>query len=272
MSDIFYISISFSAGKEKAAMISALLMSIGFEGAEETDTETIVSIPEELFDENEINEIFSGFEVPYQVKKIKQQNWNAKWESSFEPVQVGNFVRVRASFHEADLLVQHDIIVTPKMSFGTGHHATTYLMLQEMQHIDFAGKTVIDFGTGTGVLAILAEKMGAINITAIDNDEWSIANAEENFVANGCFKIELMQANELVDNGQADVVLANINLNVILNNLNALKKSLNTGGQILFSGLLVSDKDDICNALVAHEFSILKITERDNWLMIATGL
>ena len=131
------------------------------------------------------------FQIGFSETTIEETNWNQVWESSFEPVVVDDFVAVRADFHEPIKGIKHEIVITPKMSFGTGHHATTYMMLEQMGKLDFKDKRVLDFGTGTGVLAILAEKMGAKKIIAIDNDEWSIENANENIKRNNCVAVEL---------------------------------------------------------------------------------
>lgn len=268
----YYISVSFGASAEITEMITAMLMHQGFAGAEENGKETIVSIAEEAFDVEQVESIFRSQDTQFRTKKVKQQNWNKLWETSFEPVQVEDFVRVRAAFHDAEEKVIHDIIITPKMSFGTGHHATTYLMMEEMKNIDFVGKKVIDFGTGTAVLAILAEKMGASSILAIDNDDWSIENAEENLLANNCTKISLLKDDVLGRREPVDVILANINLNIILKNIQSLNDNILPGGIILLSGLLQSDEDKMVKELTESAFGILKISNRNNWLVIACSL
>jgi ribosomal protein L11 methyltransferase len=154
------------------------------------------------------------------------------------------------------------------MSFGTGHHATTFLMMQEMQSLDFNDKFVIDFGTGTGVLAILAEKLGAKKILAIDNDEWSINNAKENIDSNRCRKIDLVMAGEMAKEFSADIILANINLNVIIANLELIKQACIKGSQILLSGLLVQDEEAISEILKINGFVISKLVEKNNWICI----
>ena len=130
--------------------------------------------------------VLSHFKFIFKETLIPEANWNQVWESNFDPVIVDDFVAIRADFHEPVKGVSLEIIITPKMSFGTGHHATTYMMIEQMRELDFTGKSVFDFGTGTGVLAILAEKLGANKVIAVDNDEWSIENAEENFEKNNC--------------------------------------------------------------------------------------
>ncbi len=266
-----FISVAFTADNDTSAMITALLMDSGFEGVEELDTQTIVTIPEALFSSDTVDAVFEKFAVAYSKETVHQQNWNAKWESSFEPVRVDNFAAIRASFHPQVTDVTHEIVITPKMSFGTGHHATTYLMMQEMSQLDFTQKTVTDFGTGTGVLAILAEKLGAKEVIAIDNDDWSISNAIENLAANGCEKIILKKGEKMLQN-PADIVLANINLNVIIANIKAIQNSCTPSTQVLLSGLLPQDEPTIKKTLNDHGLAIVKLVEKNNWIAILTRL
>ena len=153
------------------------------------------------------------------------------------------------------------------MSFGTGHHAATYMMMEQMENIDFRNKIVFDFGTGTGILAILAEKLGAANITAIDVDEWSITNAKENFDRNNCVQIRIAQSS-VIPPQQFDIILANINRNVILNYLPELKKALMPGGYMLLSGLLTADEAAVVPVASEMELILRTRIERNNWLSI----
>jgi ribosomal protein L11 methyltransferase len=164
--------------------------------------------------------------------------------------------------------VKYEIVITPKMSFGTGHHATTYMMIEMMKEIDFNGKTVLDFGTGTGILAILAEKSGAKKIVAIDNDDWSIENAEENFKKNDCKKIFLKKASDTSSEISYDLILANINKNVILENFDVLKEQLKNEGVLLVSGLLEADRNDILEKAKELNLSVKKSLIRNNWIAI----
>lgn len=265
-----YISVQFKAAPEKAAIIIAFFMDLGFEGAEEDADQTTISIEETNYDQQAVEEIMQQYGIDYSANIVAQQNWNAQWESSFEPVVVDDFVSVRASFHPQNGSAQHDIIITPKMSFGTGHHATTYLMIQLMQDIDFDQKVVIDFGTGTGVLAVLAEKLGASHVLGIDNDEWSINNSEENIAANHCKNIRLQLANEMLHHQQADIILANINLNVIVDNLPNIKEACKPGAYVLFSGLMTADEEIISKKLSMNNFHIEKIVHRNGWIALLT--
>jgi ribosomal protein L11 methyltransferase len=207
----------------------------------------------------------------YEVKSVEEQNWNALWESNFNPVAVDDFVFVRVPFHALAPHVQHEIIITPKMSFGTGHHATTYMMLRQMHMLNFNNKQVFDFGTGTGVLAILAEKLGAAMVFATDNDDWSVENALENIGNNHCKKIKIAKA----DGAQAafrlqkfDIVLANINKNVIVENAQLLSEILLKNGYLLLSGLLAEDEADIVKTFTAFDLQHLNTECREQWISL----
>lgn len=267
-----YILVRFKSSEEQTAIIAAFLMDIGFDGIEESDTGSVACIKAISFDKEATEAIFRQFNTDFETELVAQQNWNALWEQSFEPVIVDDFVAIRASFHKPVRNVQHELIITPKMSFGTGHHATTYLVMQLMRNINFIGKTVIDFGTGTGVLAILAEKLGAENILGIDNDDWSINNALENIESNDCHHVRLVKADAMVEQEKADVILANINLNVILANLSALKTACNAGAIIVFSGLMTQDEEQIRHHLTIHQFQVLQLVTKSNWIAIKTQL
>ena len=192
--------------------------------------------------QNELDIIFNQYNLTYSKSVIKEQNWNAVWESNFQPVRVGDFVGIRAHFHpEFEPAVAHDLKITPKMSFGTGHHPTTFSMIQLMQRIDFKAKTVYDFGTGTGILAILAEKLGAQKVLAVDNDDWCIENAGENIQNNACKVITIEKVESALQKAQYDIVLANVNRHII----DELTQIGKPGGILVLSGLLIEDQSDI---------------------------
>lgn len=171
---------------------------------------------------------------------IEEENWNQQWEKQLDPVIVNNFAGIRPSFHEPLKNVKHELVITPKMSFGTGHHATTFLMIELMEQLDFKDKIVVDFGTGTGVLSILAEKCGASKIIALENDEWSINNAKENVEYNHCHRIIIRQQDDLSGINPVDILLANINLNVLKNNSHGIGLTLKKDGFLLASGFLLN--------------------------------
>jgi ribosomal protein L11 methyltransferase len=265
-----YTAVIFSTGntEEQNEILIALLANIGFEGFEEAGNLLQAFIKEEEFNETELKAIAESMQLSYTVDSVEQQNWNAAWESSFEPVIINDFAAIRAHFHQPVPNVQHEIVITPKMSFGTGHHATTYLMMEQMSGINFIGKSVLDFGTGTGVLAILAEKMGATDIVGIDNDDWSIENAEENLQRNQATHIQINKAEEVVAGKKYDIILANINLNVITANMRALAESCATGATVLLSGFLNTDIDQIKTALEANNLQFISFTRKKDWICV----
>lgn len=196
--------------------------------------------------QNELDIIFNKYHLTYSKSVIKEQNWNAVWESNFDPIRVGDFVGIRAHFHpEFEPAVAHDLKITPKMSFGTGHHPTTFSMIQLMQRIDFKSKTVYDFGTGTGILAILAEKLGAQKVLAVDNDDWCIENAGENIQNNASKVITIEKVESALQKAQYDIVLANVNRHIIEANMDELTQIGKPGGTLVLSGLLIEDQSDI---------------------------
>ena len=254
---------------EQAEKLIALLSDIGFEGFEEGETVLSAFISSTGFNKKAFENVIEAFpDIIYVASVIENQNWNQQWETSFQPVIVGDKIAVRAGFHEPIKNLEHEIIITPKMSFGTGHHATTYMMIQLMMGIEFKNKIVVDFGTGTGVLAILAEKLGASKIFAIDCDDWSMENAKENMLLNAAKKIVLSK-NEVLDvPAPCDVILANITLNVISDNLERMGKFLHAGGKLLISGFLKTDEDAIKAQLARVHLAILKTVQRGDWMAL----
>ena len=267
MSNYIEIKIE-NISEEQSEILIAQLNEIGFNGFEEGENFLIGFIDEQNFDEDALQLIISAHHLSYQKNFIQQKNWNEEWEKNFNPVIVDDFVAVRAEFHQPIKNIEHEIIITPKMSFGTGHHATTYMMIQQMGDIDFNNKTVFDFGTGTGILAILAEKLGAKNIIAIDNDEWSINNAKENSERNNCKRIQLFLVSELPSTEKFDIVLANINKNVILQHVKELTNLLAQSGQLLISGLLIEDETEILDVAVKIKLKPTARIRRGRWISI----
>jgi ribosomal protein L11 methyltransferase len=268
MDNYIQVTVSFTDNQQCEILI-ALLSENGFEGFEESGNELFAFIPERTFYATNIDEIFSGMSLSYSKKIIEQTNWNEKWEKSFEPVSVDDFCGVRASFHEPIKNVEHEIIITPKMSFGTGHHATTFLMIQAMHSIDFENKKVLDFGTGTGILSILAEKLGAKNILAIDNDPVCVDNANENLVANNCSAVSVEEKDRVpfVDCG-FDIILANINRNSILEQLPFFGQQLPPAGVLLVSGLLIEDFDTVRSCAESYGLDIVSKSLKNNWICL----
>lgn len=260
-----HIQLEIIANPHQQEELIALLDEHHPSGFEQTDETLNAYFEEQHFEKETVLPILEGYQ--YTSTEIEEQNWNALWEQNFQPVVVDDFCAVRAHFHAPVNGVAYEIVITPKMSFGTGHHATTYMMMQQMRNIDFRGKQVFDFGTGTGILAILAEKLGAAKITGIDVDEWSIENARENFERNGCTNCTVTQGSQLPDETY-DIILANINRNVILAYMEQLVGKSRTGGIVLLSGLLAADETAIGEAAVQSGLRYEYKTERQGWISL----
>ena len=219
--------------------------------------------------EDELNNIFSLHNLKYSKSIIKEENWNAVWESNFEPVRVGDFVGIRANFHPSfDPKVQYEIQITPKMSFGTGHHATTFTVMQLMENLDFRGKSVYDFGTGTGILAILAEMLGASEVLAVDNDPWCIENSEENLQANGSSMITIQLVDAAFQPRDFDIIIANVNRHIIEANLEALTQVSNSNSTLILSGLLIEDQYDIISLAQKNNWQFIQSQPLDGWVSL----
>lgn len=250
-------------------ILVALLSDMGFDGFEEERNNLKAFMPAGDFDEPGFAQFAAAEGFVYSTEIIAPTNWNSIWESGYKPVLVDDFCVVRASFHERMPGVEHDIIINPKMSFGTGHHATTFMMIQAMSSIDFSNKTVFDFGTGTGVLAILAVKLGAANVTAIDNDEQCIENAAENIAQNSCAgEIELYKDTTVPKDKKFDIILANINRGIILQNLARMQQHLLPKGVILISGLLATDRQIIMKEVQKAHLQLVREFEKDGWICL----
>lgn len=262
-----YIEITISTTEEAIQeILVALLENQGYEGFESNEANLKAYISAALFNANGLQEILNSFELNFEQQIIEKQNWNALWESNFDPVIVDDFVGIRAHFHQPIQNVQHEILITPKMSFGTGHHATTFSVMQLMRNIDFNNKTVFDFGTGTGILAILAEKLGATKVVAVDNDDWCIENGIENVEANYCNNITVIKADTAKTIEQFDVVIANINKNIILDNLTELHQAIKNNGNIILSGLLIEDEGDILTNTAVFKWQHKQTIKKGNWI------
>lgn len=219
--------------------------------------------------QNELDIIFNKYHLNYSKSVIKEQNWNAVWESNFEPIRVGDFVGIRAHFHpEFEPEVAHDLKITPKMSFGTGHHPTTFSMIQLMQRINFKAKTVYDFGTGTGILAILAEKLGAQKVLAVDNDDWCIENATENMLNNASKVITIEKVESALQKDHYDIVLANVNRHIIEANMDELTQIGKPCGILVLSGLLIEDQLDIVELAASKGWQFQEAQPLNGWVSV----
>ncbi|WP_343485649.1 50S ribosomal protein L11 methyltransferase [Allomuricauda sp. d1] len=249
-------------------ILIAELSQLGFESFVEQEGGVLTYIKSEDFVGFDSVHILKNpdVEITWSSKEIVQQNWNAEWERNFKPIRVGDECMVRAPFHPKEN-VKYDIVIEPKMSFGTGHHETTYMMLQHVLKNDFSDKTVLDMGCGTGVLAILAEKRGAKVIDAIDIDPWCYENTQENISRNGCEHILVFQGDSsLLTNRQYDVVLANINKNILIQDIPIYAKILSGDGLLFLSGFYKSDIEAINEKCASVGLNFTKSYEENDWV------
>jgi len=208
------------------------------------------------------------FEITFEFNEIEQTNWNEEWEKNFEPIVVDNQVTVRAPFHDKPT-TKYDLVIEPKMSFGTGHHETTYMMIQHILKNDFKNKSVLDMGCGTGVLAILGEKVGANELDAIDIDNWCYVNSLENVERNNCEKVSVYEGDvKLLDGNNYDIIIANINRNILLVDIPRYTKCLNKNGTLFLSGFYKEDIQMIESKCNEDMLKLEEIIERGQWVSL----
>ena len=252
-------------------ILMAELIEIGFDSFTEEYDGILAYIPKDLFQEKELKEINllqnPDIKISYTFEEMPNINWNEEWEKNFSPINVEDQVSIRAEFHE-DQNLAHEIIIQPKMSFGTGHHATTYLMIQQMLDMDLKNKTVLDMGCGTSVLAIFAKQQGAGKTVAIDIDEWSVENSIENAARNNV-QLKISQGTaENLGSENFDIILANINRNILISDIPTYVSVLNSGGQLLLSGLCFFDVDDILEVCTEQKLTLEKKIQREEWVSL----
>lgn len=235
--------------------------------------EAFIQLP--LYNETvlkDLTEQFSGLDFTYTTHTIKQENWNETWEKSFEPVVIENYCTIRAPFHAAPAPPVLDIIIEPKMSFGTGHHQTTWLMTKSLFENDLKNKSVLDVGCGTGILSIVAKKLGAKTVVGFDIDEWSIENSRENRKVNGYSRLDIdffQGTIQKIDNQSFDLILANINKNILLKEMSSYVGVLNPGGQIFFSGFFDLDAPDLIEAAKDLGLKFIKQETKNEWATLS---
>ena len=257
-----------------ADLLASYLAEIGFESFEATETGILAFVAESNFDKNLFEELIRNF--PYAEKinihenLIKQVNWNEEWEKNyFEPIIIGNECVIHSTFHKDIPECKYQIIIDPKMSFGTGHHETTSLMIQQILKMELTGKSVLDMGCGTAVLAILAAKRGASLITAIDIDPWCVENSIENIEKNQCNHINVsLGTAENLGTQHFDVILANINRNILLNDIPVYASVLKPGGALLLSGFYTEDIPSIQGKLNENGIRMTEYQQKNNWVTI----
>ena len=288
-----YIQIAFNFdNQEQFEMLVAQLSALGFEGFNEEEASQGINDGVKMSNKlgegaghcktfilqtefeanllgNELDIIFKQHKLTYTKSVIKEENWNALWESNFEPVRVGDFVGIRANFHpHFEPKVAYEIEITPKMSFGTGHHATTFTVIELMESMDFKGKTVYDFGTGTGILAILAEKLGAASVLAVDNDDWCIENSIENVQNNGCQLVRIEKVETAYQKENFEIIIANVNRHIIEANMLELTQIAGPASTLVLSGLLIDDQADMIQLATNNGWNFLKSRPLNGWVSL----
>ena len=273
--DQTYIGYTFTIEPRDPAteILIAELGYAGFESFVENEEGVIAYIKKEDFRDDILEDIYilksDEFKIEFEKEEIDQINWNAEWEKNFNPILIDDTVYIRAPFHEKLPNIKYDIVIEPKMSFGTGHHQTTHMMVKHLLNIDLKDKTVLDMGCGTGILAILAEMRGAKKLDAIDIDNWCYLNSIENIDRNSCENISVYEGEaSLLINKKYDVIIANINRNILINDMQTYTNSLNENGIILLSGFYQEDIPLIDAEVSKYGLKLQTIEEMQNWVAL----
>jgi len=265
-----YYQFSFTTDSKNTEPLIALLAESKFDAFQETETgfDTWISVVDfNLSIEETIDDLRQLFPFSFEIKVIKHQNWNAKWEADFHPIIVKDFCGIRATFHEPLKEVHHEIIIDPKMAFGTGHHATTYMMIEMMENVDFKHKKVLDLGCGTGILAILAERLQAEEIDAVDIEFPAYENTLENIRINDSKFIEVFHGTlKNFSEDTYDIILANINRHVILDSFQAFHNMISSEGILLISGILTTDQKLVEQKAAEAGFKTVTTLNKNNWI------
>ena len=267
-----YVELTVLAPLELADILVAELGEVGFDTFEDKPEGFCAYTTEAAFDRDAVAEIMSRYEglgeLSYSDRVITRQNWNAEWEKNFQPLIIAGRVSVRAPFHPKPAGIELEAVIMPRMSFGTGHHETTALMIENQLSLDHQGKRVLDMGCGTGILAIVAEKLGARQVLAVDVEPWTVENARDNAAENDCHTIEcrLGGAEVLADEAPFDLILANINRNVLLEDMPAYARLLPSGNPILFSGFYEEDLPKIAAEATRCGLRYERHLKQNDWI------
>ena len=271
--DAIYIAYDFNVSPKEPAteMLIAQLGYVGFESFVEQDNGVKAYIQKQEWNSKILEDVFllhsNEFNITFEHNEIAQTNWNEEWEKNFNPIQVDDLVSIRAPFHTNPSL-QFDIVIEPKMSFGTGHHETTHMMVQHLLALDLDTKKVLDMGCGTGILAIFAEMKGAKPIDAIDIDSWCYENSLENIQRNNCNHITVYEGDASVLKEKYDVIIANINRNILLSDMKTYTDCLNENGVLLLSGFYKEDIVIIEDEVTKHGLTFETMIQRNNWVAL----
>jgi ribosomal protein L11 methyltransferase len=267
-----FIEVALTVNPEFADILTAEMGELGFDAFEDTAEGFNAYIDEDKFSQEELDHMLARYtdfvQVEYQVQKIARQNWNEEWERNFQPLFIADQVSVRASFHEKPANAKYDIVINPKMSFGTGHHETTTLMIENQLTFDHKGKRVLDMGCGTGILAIMAGELGAAEIVAVEIEDWTVENARENAELNNYSSIEVrLGGAETIEGDQPyDIILANINRNVLLEDMPAYVAVLKSEGILLLSGFYTEDLSAIQERATELGLHYVSHRVKNNWV------
>ena len=273
MAGIDYLAVQINCPEDVRDILIAELSDLDYDSMMETPSGLEAYIDKSLFNEADLQALivkYESFNITYEVQPVVSRNWNEEWEKNYDPIAVEDQIYVRATFHDPKPDFPFEIVINPRMSFGTGHHSTTYLMLKNQLNIDHTGKRVLDAGTGTGILAIMAEKLGATEVIAYDNNSWSTENAPENLDLNNCQKVCIQEGTvETIElNGKFDIILANINKNVLLHEMSEYAELIETGGHLLLSGFYESDAQDIGVRAAEVNLEEINRTSKNDWCAI----
>jgi len=266
--------LSFECNEINTDILVAELSNIGFDSFLITDTGFEASTSMDQFNQELLIEIIDSYSslgsVTYRIEEIKEKNWNVEWEKSFHPIIINDQCVIRASFHQRKKRYPIELIINPKMAFGTGHHETTYLMIESQLNSDHENKRVLDAGCGTGILSILAEKLGARIIIGFDIDHWAYENSLENISLNSCHKIKVIEGKieKISKEGTFDIILANINLNIIIEELKSYSEILSPEGILILSGFLISDLETILKCTKSLNLTLVEQNSRNKWMSL----
>ncbi len=270
----YYYILKVKTLPEFEEILKAELAEIGFDSFLDSETYFETSIPAENYEISAVQEIITHYrlvtEIDYSVEKVKKENWNKLWETYYEPIRIGgNQCLIRADFHEIEAQFAYELIINPKMSFGTGHHQTTSQMIEYALETDFKDKKVADLGCGTGVLAIMAKKLGAKYVKGCDIDDWAVENSQENAQINGV-KIDIFKGTVKQFEGENDyqVVLANINLNVLLDEIPKYTQLLQPKGYLFLSGFYLKDLPKIKEKAAQHQLQYESHKTKKDWTAV----
>lgn len=256
---------------EYSEILMAEIAEAGFDTFIETEKGFEAYVEGNRFDQEGLNFIQEKYKhvnpLFFFKDQIEKKNWNEEWEKNVDPIIVDDQCLIRAAFHKIEKKYPFEIVITPKMSFGTGHHQTTHLMISRQMKMDHQNKRVMDAGCGTAILSIMASKLGAKEIEAFDIDEWSVENGDENAVNNNCsnIHIQLGKISEVKLDGKFDIILANINKNILLSEMETYASFLAEGGQLLLSGFYTHDIDDLKKEASKYHLKEIAHDERETW-------